>query len=67
MQLVPDESELDWSRLPKTGAIGVTAAASTPESSVQGVIDALGARYRLRVLDVGGAEESTAFKRVAIG
>jgi 4-hydroxy-3-methylbut-2-enyl diphosphate reductase len=67
VQLVPDESELDWSRLPKTGAIGVTAAASTPESSVQGIVDALAARYRLRVLDVGGAEESTAFKRVAVG
>lgn len=67
VQLVPDASKLDWSRLPKAGAIGVTAAASTPETSVQGVIDALAARYRLHVLDVGGTEESTAFKRVAIG
>ena len=67
VQLVPDASELDWSRIPQAGAVGITAAASTPESSVDGVIEALACRYRLRVEKVGGAEESTEFKRVAIG
>lgn len=67
VQLVPDASLLDWSRLPRVGAVGVTAAASTPEASVNGVIDALAARYRLRVQDVGTDEEHTQFKRVAIG
>lgn len=67
VQLVPDASGLDWSRLPQAGAVGITAAASTPESSVEGVIEALAGRYRLRVEKVGGAEESTEFKRVAIG
>lgn len=67
VQLVPDASELDWSRLPRAGVVGVTAAASTPESSVAGVLEALAGRYRLRVREVGGAEESTEFKRVAIG
>ena len=67
VQLVPDASLLDWSRLPGAGAVGVTAAASTPESSVVGVIQALAGRYRLRVQDVGTDEEHTEFKRVAIG
>lgn len=67
VQLVPDASLLDWSRLPRAGAVGVTAAASTPESSVTGVIEALAGRYRLRVEDVGTVAETTEFKRVAIG
>jgi 4-hydroxy-3-methylbut-2-en-1-yl diphosphate reductase len=67
VQLVPDASHLDWSHLPLFGAIGVTAAASTPESSVQGVIEALASRYEVRVRNVRATEETNAFKRVVIG
>jgi 4-hydroxy-3-methylbut-2-enyl diphosphate reductase len=67
VQLVADASGVDWSRLPRTGGIGVTAAASTPEASVTGIVAALAERYRLRIRELGDAVETTAFKPVAIG
>jgi 4-hydroxy-3-methylbut-2-enyl diphosphate reductase len=67
VQLVADAAELDWSRLPVSGAIGITAAASTPEHTVEGILDALALRYRLRVEEVETASEATVFKRVAVG
>ncbi|MEO7240398.1 MAG: 4-hydroxy-3-methylbut-2-enyl diphosphate reductase [Sphingomicrobium sp.] len=67
VQLVASAAELDWSRLPRTGgAIGLTAAASTPESIVEEIVAALGARFRLSVEQVEAAEEVRIFKPLAI-
>ena len=67
VQLIASANELDWGLLPKDGSIGLTAAASTPETSVQAVMAALAERYHLRVEEVQAASESTVFKRLAIG
>jgi 4-hydroxy-3-methylbut-2-enyl diphosphate reductase len=66
VQLVAGPDELDWSKLPLSGSIGITAAASTPESSVQAIVSALGARYRISVEEAGAESEATVFKRLAI-
>jgi len=67
VQRVAGPEELDWSRLPRSGALGITAAASTPESVVAEILEALRATYRLRIEEVSAMEENTEFKRVAIG
>ncbi|MEA3009432.1 MAG: 4-hydroxy-3-methylbut-2-en-yl diphosphate reductase [Sphingomonadales bacterium] len=67
VQRVAGPEELDWSRLPQRGSLGITAAASTPESVVSELLDALAATYRLRIEDVSAVEENIEFKRVAIG
>lgn len=67
VQRVTGPEELDWSRLPRSGSLGITAAASTPESVVGDILEALKARYRLRIEEVSAIEENTEFKRVAIG
>lgn len=67
VQLVADADEVDWEELPADGTIGVTAAASTPEESVTGILDALRERYQLRIHEVSAADEEIAFKPVNIG
>ena len=66
VQLVAGPDEIDWSGLPKSGSIGLTAAASTPESSVQAILAALGVRYQIEVEEAGSEPEATVFKRLAI-
>jgi 4-hydroxy-3-methylbut-2-enyl diphosphate reductase len=67
VQLVPAADELDWSLLPQTGGvIGLTAAASTPESIVDDIVAVLADRFQLRVEQVNAAEESRVFKPLAI-
>jgi len=67
VQRIAGPEELDWSRLPRGGTVGITAAASTPESVVGDVLEALRASYRLRIEEVSAVEETTEFRRVAIG
>jgi 4-hydroxy-3-methylbut-2-enyl diphosphate reductase len=66
VQRVANKGELDWSLIPGSGTVGITAAASTPESAVQDVVDALAARYSIKVDEVQSASESTIFKRLAV-
>jgi 4-hydroxy-3-methylbut-2-enyl diphosphate reductase len=66
VQLVAGPDGIDWTELPASGTIGITAAASTPETSVQAVVSALGQRYDLRVEELGSLAESTVFKRMAL-
>ena len=66
VQLVASPDQLDWSKMPRSGTIGITAAASTPESAVQAVLVALGRRYRTRVEEFGSRRETTVFKRIAV-
>jgi 4-hydroxy-3-methylbut-2-enyl diphosphate reductase len=67
VQLVADRNGLDWDALRSRRSIGITAAASTPEGAVAGVIEALRTRYSLVVDELAGAAESTVFKPVRIG
>lgn len=63
-QLVAAADEIDWHELPREGVVGIGAAASTPESSVEGVIGALGRRYQLTIEEMSSARESAVFKRM---
>lgn len=67
VQLIAGPEELDWSRLPRSGSLGITAAASTPESVVTEILEALRSSYRLQIEEVMAVEESMEFRRVAIG
>jgi 4-hydroxy-3-methylbut-2-enyl diphosphate reductase len=67
VQRVTGPEELDWSRLPPSGSLGITAAASTPESVVTEIVEALRSAYRLRIEEVSAIEETVEFKRVAVG
>lgn len=67
VQRITGPEELDWSRLPRGGSLGITAAASTPESVVTEILEALRSTYRLRIEEVSAIEETTEFRRVAIG
>ena len=67
VQLVAGPAEIDWGSLPRSGVIGITAAASTPETSVQAILSALGARYRISIEEADSEAEATVFKRMAIG
>lgn len=67
VQRIAGPAELDWSGLPSAGSLGITAAASTPESVVGDILVALKARYRLRIEEVVAVEETAEFRPVAIG
>jgi 4-hydroxy-3-methylbut-2-enyl diphosphate reductase len=67
VQLVSDASRIEWELLPTGGSIGITAAASTPEIIVSGIVDALRARYRIFLEEVSAAEERVDFKPVKVG
>jgi 4-hydroxy-3-methylbut-2-enyl diphosphate reductase len=62
VQLVSDASRLDWDRLPAGGSIGISAAASTPEIIVTGIVDSLRSRYRIQIEEIEAAEENVSFK-----
>jgi 4-hydroxy-3-methylbut-2-enyl diphosphate reductase len=66
VQRVADASEIDWNRLPPNGAIGLTAAASTPDSVIDEIQRRLERRYRVRLEEVKAAEENVVFRPVAI-
>ena len=66
VQLVASAAELDWSKLNDKESVGITAAASTPESTVASIIDALAARYNLQVEEFGQVTEPTVFRRMAV-
>lgn len=61
-RLIDDASHIDWAWLEGVRHLGLTAGASAPESLVQGVIDALAARFDVTVEEDGGARETVTFK-----
>jgi 4-hydroxy-3-methylbut-2-enyl diphosphate reductase len=67
VQLVARSNELDLRKLSGVASVGISAAASTPESSVQAVINLLEERFSISVEEIEAAQESTVFKRVAVG
>lgn len=66
VQLVAEASHVDWSLLTRIRTVGITSAASTPESTVSGIIDALSSRFAVHVREVEHLEETTMFKPVRI-
>ena len=66
VQLVAGTGDIDWAKLPSGGTLGITAAASTPETAVQSVLAALGRRYSLQIEEMDSEPEATVFKALAI-
>lgn len=66
VQLVASAPALDWDKLPPNGVVGITAAASTPDSTVNAILAALSERYDLQLREVESARETVMFKRLAV-
>lgn len=66
VQLVSNADEMDWNALPSQGIVGISAAASTPDSSVQAIIAALSGRYALTIDELELSRESAVFKPLEI-
>ncbi|HEY8592834.1 MAG TPA: 4-hydroxy-3-methylbut-2-enyl diphosphate reductase [Sphingomicrobium sp.] len=66
VQLVARPDELDRDRLAGARVIGITAAASTPETSVQAIIDALAEQFVVSTQEFESVEENVSFKRLAV-
>ena len=62
VQLVADAEEIDWASLSDARTVGLTAAASTPEESVQRIIEALEVRFQLAIEERRDREERTVFR-----
>jgi 4-hydroxy-3-methylbut-2-enyl diphosphate reductase len=62
VQLVAGAHELNWSELPRSGTIGISAAASTPETSVQSILAALEKRYQVSRDVLESVRETAVFK-----
>jgi 4-hydroxy-3-methylbut-2-enyl diphosphate reductase len=60
--LVDDASQIDWAWFEGVRSLGVTAGASAPEPLVQGVIDAVTARFDADVTEDDGLRETVTFK-----
>jgi 4-hydroxy-3-methylbut-2-enyl diphosphate reductase len=62
-RLIDDASGLDWAWFEGVETVGLTAGASAPEALVEGVIDAMAARFALSVEEGGAqARETVTFK-----
>lgn len=66
VQLVAHASDIDWAMLENRMSIGITAAASTPESTVDDIVAALRKRFDLSVRQIGQTVEATVFKPLRI-
>ncbi len=60
--LIDDASKLDLAWLDGAASVGVTAGASAPELLVQGVIEAISAKFAVEVTEVEAARETVSFK-----
>jgi 4-hydroxy-3-methylbut-2-enyl diphosphate reductase len=60
--LIDDANGIDWSWFEGVQRVGLTAGASAPEDLVQGVIDAISARFDTTVEELVEARETITFK-----
>ena len=67
VQLVATADELDFDALADASSVGISAAASTPEETVEAIIAALAARFRLTVEERHQVSETMVFKPVRFG
>ncbi|WP_162792224.1 4-hydroxy-3-methylbut-2-enyl diphosphate reductase [Novosphingobium sp. P6W] len=63
--LVRDRCDLDWAVIDKASAIGLTAAASTPDSNVQDICAAL-ATQGLTIREYEGLQETATFRPMSM-
>ena len=61
-RLVQRGTDIDWDWLAGTRCLGITAGASAPETLVNEVIDAVGARFEVTIEEVSGVDENVTFK-----
>jgi 4-hydroxy-3-methylbut-2-en-1-yl diphosphate reductase len=67
VQLAAGPEHLDWSLLEGRHHVGVTAAASTPESVVQAILEALAERFSVTVAEAAAAvDETVSFKPLKV-
>jgi 4-hydroxy-3-methylbut-2-enyl diphosphate reductase len=59
VQLAAGPAEIDWSLLEGRRRLGVSAAASTPESVIQAILEALGERFSVTVAEAEAAVDET--------
>ena len=60
--LIDDAAGIDWTWFDDVSRVGLTAGASAPEDLVQGVIDAIAARFDTTVEELVEARETITFK-----
>ena len=60
--LIDDAGGLDWAWFEGVQTVGVTAGASAPEALVEGVIDAMAARFTIHMSEGAMARETVTFK-----
>ncbi len=61
-RLLDDASQIDWTWFDGVEAVGITAGASAPEPLVQGLIEAIGGRFAVTLVEDDGARENVTFK-----
>jgi 4-hydroxy-3-methylbut-2-enyl diphosphate reductase len=61
-RLLDDARGIDWSWFEGVERVGLTAGASAPEDLVQGVLDAIAARYDVTIEELVEARETVIFK-----
>jgi 4-hydroxy-3-methylbut-2-enyl diphosphate reductase len=61
-RLIASAEALDWNWLSQARRVGLTAGASAPEDLVEGVVDALSARFTVTVEEVRVTREDVVFK-----
>jgi len=66
VQLAAMASDIDWAALGAPRRLGLTAAASAPESVVEEILDALRARFFVQVEERPGRAERTVFRPVRV-
>jgi 4-hydroxy-3-methylbut-2-enyl diphosphate reductase len=61
-RLIDGADDIDWAWFKDKAVVGLTSGASSPESLVEKVLEALGARYDLLVREVAHVRETLTFK-----
>jgi len=61
-QLIDDAAGIDWSWFDGVESVGVTAGASAPEAVVEGVVEALAARFDITLREGDTPRETVTFK-----
>jgi 4-hydroxy-3-methylbut-2-enyl diphosphate reductase len=67
VQLIEDGGGIDWAMLAGAETLGITSAASTPESCVDEILELLGGRFKLALREHRDATEATVFKQLRLG
>lgn len=66
VQLVADAAALDWNLVPSSGTVGISAAASTPQESIDEIVEALSNRFTVSIAELETVREHAVFKPLEI-